>query len=58
MGVDVSEESGQRSGGQLPKLPPREEDRAGAERSEKQDQKRGWLPEALSLIVDLISSWH
>ena len=58
MGVDVSEESGQRSGGQLPKFPPREEDRAGVEPSGKQDRKREWLPEALSLIVDLISSWH
>jgi hypothetical protein len=58
MGVDVSEDDGQRSGGQLPKFPPREHDTESVELSEVQDRKRGWLPETISLIVDLISSWH
>jgi hypothetical protein len=58
MRVDVSEDGGQQGGGQLPKFPPREHDRESVERSEKQDRKHGWLSEAVSLIVDLISSWH
>jgi hypothetical protein len=53
MGVNMSE-----GDGQLPEFPPREHDRESVERSEKQDRKRGWLTESISLIVDLISSWR
>ena len=52
----MSEESGQRSGGQLPKFPPREQDRVSAERSEKRDRKLWWFPHVVALIADLITS--
>jgi hypothetical protein len=58
MGVLMSESTEQGSDGQLPKFPARMDDQERVERSEKRDRKRDWLPEAISLILDLIGSWH
>jgi hypothetical protein len=54
----MSEGSGQRDGGQLPKFPSRKHDRERLERAERRDRRQGWLPEAVSLIVDLMTSWR
>ena len=58
MGVSMSEDTEQESDGQLPMFPARKYDQERAERPKKHDRKLGWLPEGISLILDLISSWH
>jgi hypothetical protein len=54
----MGEPDEQGNDGQLPRLPARKDDQERVERSKKHARKSDWVPDAISLILDLISSWH
>lgn len=55
-GVSVAEDAERGGSGHLPGFRDREYDRERVEQSEERDRKRDWPPEAIGLVVDLISS--